>query len=231
MDRPSVTVWNEHVHEREDPHVAGLYPEGLHGALAAPLRAAGLTVGTATLEQPGQGLPAATLAVTDVLLWWGHRAHEAVEDGLVDRLQQAVLAGMGLLVLHSGHYSKIFRRLMGTSGSLHWRDAGESEHLWCVAPGHPIAAGLGRGFRIPAEETYGEPFDIPAPDELVLVSGFAGGDVFRSGCCYYRGKGRVFYFRPGDQTYPTYHQPEVQRVLLNAVRWAAPRHGRAQESA
>lgn len=223
-----VTVWNEHVHEREDPQVAARYPQGIHGALAEPLRAAGLVVRTATLEQ---GLPAALLADTDVLLWWGHRAHDVVEDALAARVQEAVLAGMGLLVLHSGHFSRVFRRLMGTSGRLHWRDAGESEHLWCVAPGHPVAAGLGRGFRIPAEETYGEPFDIPAPDELVLVSGFSGGDVFRSGCCYYRGKGRVFYFRPGDQAYPTYHQPEVQRVIRNAVRWAAPCRGRVQESA
>jgi len=149
-------------------------------------------------------------------------AHQRVEDAVVDRVQANVLEGMGLIVLHSGHMSKIFRRLVGTSGALKWREAAEKERLWVVDPAHPIAQGLGEYFEIPHEEMYGEPFDIPSPDRLVFVSWFQGGEVFRSGCCFHRGNGRIFYFRPGHETYPTYHQKEVLQVITNAVRWAAP---------
>jgi trehalose utilization protein len=190
--------------------VAAVYPDGIHEAIAQPLRATGFPVRTVTLDEPEHGLSEAALAGTDVLIWWGHMAHDAVQDEIVTRVQQRVLAGMGLVVLHSGHFSKLFKRLMGTSCDLKWREADERERIWVVAPGHPIAAGLG------------EFFDIPAPDELVLVSWFQGGEVFRSGCCYTRGAGRIFYFRPGHETYPTYYDANVQRVITNAVRWAAP---------
>jgi trehalose utilization protein len=227
-----VTVWNEFRHERDSAHPAHtIYPEGIHGAIAAGLRRTkggdhpGLEVRTATLDEPAQGLPPAVLESTDVLLWWGHVAHDEVPDELVAQVQQRVLDGMGLIVLHSGHYSKIFKRLMGTSCNLKWREGDDRERLWVVEPGHPIAEGLEESIEVGPEEMYGERFDIPAPETLVLVSWFTGGEVFRSGCCYTRGQGKIFYFRPGHEAFPTYFNPDVRRVLANAVRWAAPVHG------
>jgi trehalose utilization protein len=222
-----VTIWNEFRHEQDTAHPAhAIYPNGIHGAIAASLREhPDLEVRTATLDEPDQGLPPAVLESTDVLLWWGHGAHEAVLDTLVEQAQQRVLDGMGLIVLHSGHYSKIFRRLMGTSCALKWREGQDKERLWVVEPGHPIAEGLGECIELGPEEMYGERFDIPAPETLVMVSWFTGGEVFRSGCCYTRGLGKVFYFRPGHESFPTYFNPEVRRVLVNAVRWSAPVSG------
>ncbi len=227
MTKPiRVTVWNENRHEKTNEAIARLYPEGMHGQIARHLRQQpGLEVRTATLDEPDHGLTADVLAATDVLTWWGHMAHDEVQDAIVDRVHQRVLDGMGLIVLHSGHYSKIFRQLMGTTCSLKWREIGERERLWVVEPGHPIAEGLNECFEIPAVEMYGERFDIPAPDTLVFVSWFQGGEVFRSGCCYHRGKGKVFYFRPGHETYPIYYHPDVLQVIANAVRWAAPVNG------
>lgn len=221
----NVTVWNEYRHEKKNAEIAKIYPEGMHAPIANFLRAEGLNVRTATLDEPEHGLTAEVLSQTDVLTWWGHTAHAEVKDEIVDRVQQRVLEGMGLIVLHSAHFSKIFKRLMGTSCDLRWRAAGERERIWVVEPGHPIAAGLGPYFEIQHEEMYGERFDIAAPDALIFVSWFQGGEVFRSGCCYQRGKGKIFYFRPGHETYPTYHQPEVLRVIGNAVRWAEPLGG------
>jgi trehalose utilization protein len=216
-----VTVWNEYRQELTDAPVRAIYPDGIHGAIADGLREAGFDVRTATLDEPEHGLSDAVLAETDVLTWWGHVAHPEVDDAVVDRVHRRVLEGMGLIVLHSGHFSKVFRQLMGTSCDLKWREAGEHERVWVVDPSHPIAEGLGESFLIEQEEMYGEPFDIPAPDRLVLVSWFTGGEVFRSGCCYQRGRGRIFYFRPGHETHPTYFHPDVRRVIANAVRWAA----------
>jgi trehalose utilization protein len=219
-----VTVWNEGVHERTKPEMAGTYPDGMHGAIAEGLRdgVTGAHIRTATLDQPGQGLPPEVLDDTDVLLWWGHMAHDEVQDAVVARVVDRVLGGMGLIVLHSGHYSKVFRALMGTTCSLDWRNTGERELVWTIDPTHPIAAGIDHPIVIPEQEMYGEPFDIPAPDELVFVSSFAGGEVFRSGVTYRRGRGRVFYFSPGDEAYPVYFHPQVRRVLANAVEWARP---------
>jgi len=218
-----VLIWNENRHERSDPKVAAIYPDGIHAAIAEPLRhESDMTVRTATLDEPEHGLTAAALDPTDVLVWWGHMAHEEVSDAVAERVQQRVLQGMGLVVLHSAHMSKPFTRLMGTSCLLRWREAGEKERLWVVEPGHPIAVGLGPWFEITHEEMYGERFDVPSPEATVFISWFAGGNVFRSGCCYTRGKGRIFYFRPGHETFPTYKQREVQVVIRNAVRWAAP---------
>jgi trehalose utilization protein len=219
---PRVTVWNEYRHEKNDPRVASIYPDGIHETIARHLREEGFTVGSATLDEPEHGLSYELLNQTDVLTWWGHQAHDQVADEIVERVQQRVLDGMGLIVLHSGHFSKIFKRLMGTTCNLKWREIGEKERIWVVEPGHPIAAGLGEYFEIPQAEMYGEHFDIPAPDTLVFVSWFQGGELFRSGCCFHRGRGKIFYFRPGHETYPIYDQPEVQRVISNAVRWAAP---------
>ena len=223
MSRPlRIIVWNEFRVERSNREVRAIYPEGIHTALAAPLRAAGHAVRLATLDEPEHGLGGDVLGETDVLLWWGHQAHAEVRDEVVERVHARVLAGMGLIALHSAHFSKIFTRLMGTSCGLKWRLAGERERLWVVAPSHPIVEGLPERIDLAHEEMYGEPFDIPAPDELVLVSWFQGGEVFRSGCCFRRGSGRIFYFRPGDESFPTYHEPLIQRLIINAVRWAAP---------
>jgi len=230
-----VTVWNEFRHERSDDAVRAIYPDGIHAAIAAGLvEHGGFEVRSATLDEPDHGLTAAALAETEVLTWWGHVAHDDVEDEVVDRIHARVLDGMGLVVLHSGHFSKIFRRLMGTSCDLKWREDGRRERIWVVDPSHPIAEGLDESFVLAEEEMYGEHFDIPPPDELVFVSWFEGGEVFRSGCTFRRGRGRIFYFRPGHETYPTYHHPLVGRVIANAVRWAgepsgvAPTFGRRE---
>lgn len=224
MQNLRVTIWNEFIHERNRAAVARIYPRGMHQTLAEALgRHGGLTVRTATLDEPEQGLPAAVLDGTDVLLWWGHAAHEAVKDELAARVQERVIAGMGLLVLHSGHESKVFKRLMGTSYHLCWREAGECERVWTVNPGHPIAAGLGDCIELEQSEMYGEPFGIPTPDDLIFISWFEGGEVFRGGCTWTRGSGRIFYFSPGHEAYPIYHHPEIQRVITNGVLWARPR--------
>src|SRR3954469_14328669 len=218
-----ITVWGENVHERNEEAVRVIYPEGMHTAIASGLLnllGDEAQVRTATLDQPEHGLTGAILADTDVLTWWGHIAHDQVADEVVARVHDAVLGGMGLLVLHSAHYSKILRRLLGTSCSLRWRNEGEREPVWTVNPSHPIAQGVPHPIVIDAQEMYGEHFDIPQPDELVFISSFAGGEVFRSGCCFTRGAGRVFYFRPGHETHPVFFQPEVQQVIANAVEWA-----------
>ena len=227
-DALRVVVWNEFVHERQNSRVAEIYPKGLHETIAASLRSdPGLRVETAVLSDVEQGLSPERLANTDVLLWWGHAAHDAVSDDLARRIQERVVEGMGFIALHSGHNSKPFKRLMGTSCMLCWREAGERERVWVTSPGHPIAAGLGDCIEIEHSEMYGEPFGIPTPDEQVFISWFEGGEVFRGGCCWTRGSGRVFYFSPGHEAYPIYHHPEIQRVLLNAVKWARPQGRRA----
>ena len=218
-----VTVWGENVHETKHEAVAKVYPNTMHRCIAdGLLESPDFEVRTATLQEPEHGLTQEVLDNTDVLTWWGHAAHGEVKDEIVDRVQKRVLQGMGLIVLHSGHYAKIFKRLMGTSCSLTWREAGEKERLWVCNPGHPIAQGIDKYFEIPNTEMYGEPFGIPAPDEQVFISWFEGGEVFRSGCTWKRGNGKIFYFRPGHETYPIYFHPTVKLVLKNAVKWAAP---------
>ncbi len=218
-----VTVWNEFLHEKKHEAVRKVYPEGIHKVIADGLRkAGGFEVREAWQEQPEHGLTEEVLAQTDVLFWWAHMGHGMVEDAIVDRVQQRVLEGMGIVFLHSGHFSKPFKRLMGTSCDLKWREVGEKERLWVVDPGHPIADGLPEYFELPETEMYGEHFDIPQPDQQVFISWFAGGEVFRSGCCWHRGKGKIFYFRPGHETYPIYYNETIQHVLANGARWAAP---------
>lgn len=217
----NVTVWNENRHEQQNPVVREIYPKGIHGAIASFLEEA-FNVRTATLDEPEHGLTQEVLDGTDVLIWWGHLAHGEVSDEVVERVKQRILDGMGLIVLHSGHFSKIFKTLMGTSCDLKWREADEKERIWIVDPSHPIAEGIGESIELEKEEMYGEHFDIPAPDQLVMVSWFEGGEVFRSGCTYQRGNGKIFYFRPGHETYPTYYHKDVQKVIENAVKWAAP---------
>lgn len=221
-----VTIWNEFVHER-DPKELGekirkIYPNGMHALLKEKLASPDLDIRLSSLEQPEQGLPDSLLNDTDVLLWWGHCAHAKVEDALVDRIQKRVLSGMGLIVLHSGHFSKIFKRLMGTSCSLHWRDVGEKERLWCLAPNHPITQGVPETFTLPHSEMYGEHFEIPDDGKLIYVSWYEGGNVFRSGVAFNRDNGKIFYFSPGHETYPIYYDANVLKVIGNAIRWAAP---------
>jgi trehalose utilization protein len=220
-----VTVWNENLHEKTHKEVQEVYPKGIHTAIAEGIAQPGFEVRTATLEQPEHGLTQEVLDNTDVLIWWGHKGHDKVEDEIVNRVQQRVWKGMGLIVLHSGHFSKIFKKLMGTSCDLKWREANEKERIWVVDPAHPIAEGLGEYFELEHEEMYGEHFDIPAPDELVFLSWFEGGEVFRSGCTYHRGNGKVFYFRPGHETHPTYYDKNVLKVISNGIKWAAQARG------
>jgi len=223
-EKIKVTVWGEFRHEKSNEAVKKLYPDGMHATIAKGLKAAGdIEVRTATLDEPEHGLTEAVLDSTDVLTWWGHAAHGEVADKIVERVKARVLTGMGLIVLHSGHYSKIFRSLMGTNCSLKWREAAEKERLWNIEPGHPITQGIGEYIELPNAEMYGERFDIPTPDKLVFISWFEGGEVFRSGCCWERGNGRIFYFRPGHETYPIFHNPQIIKVITNAVRWAKPR--------
>lgn len=220
-------VWGENIHERENDAVRRIYPEGMHTAIASALEEVpSIDAGTATLQEPDHGLGQSRLGETDVLLWWGHAAHGAVDDAVVERVVQAVWQGMGLVVLHSGHFSKVFKRLMGAPCSLRWREAGELERVWAVNPAHPIAEGIPPYVEVPMSEMYGEPFWVPEPEETVFVSWYEGGEVFRSGLTWRRGAGKIFYFGPGHETYPIYHQAEVRQILRNAVRWAhnpAPR--------
>ena len=217
-----VTVWNEYVHERSDEKVKEIYPNGIHGAIADFLKSDDIEVRCATLDDEECGLTKEVLDNTDVLLWWGHMCHNKVPDEVAMRVRDAVLEGMGAIFLHSAHHSKPFRFLMGTSCNLGWREDGDLERVWISKPSHPIVQGIDRYFEIPHEEMYGEPFDIPEPDQLIMMGWYEGGEVFRSGCCYNRGNGRVFYFQPGHESYPTYYIPEVQRIIKNAVHWAAP---------
>jgi len=218
-----VTVWGENRVERSDADVRAIYPEGMHETIADAIRehlGGSVEVRTATLDDPQHGLARPLLAATDVLTWWGHLAHDEVRDDVAAAVQQRVLDGMGLVVLHSGHLSKPFTRLMGTSCNLRWREADDRELVWTVSPAHPIARGIPPVFAIERQEMYGEFFDIPPPDELVFISSFTGGEVIRSGCCFLRGKGRVFFFAPGHEHHPVYHHADVRRVIANAVLWA-----------
>jgi trehalose utilization protein len=217
-----VTIFNEFRHEKQKESIRAIYPDGIHGAIKAGIEDEEILVRTVTLDDPECGLTQEVLDDTDVLLWWGHMAHHEVPDEVAQRVRDAVHSGMGAIFLHSGHHSKPFRLLMGTPCNLTWREDGDYELVWVVNPAHPIAQGIGRFIKLEEVETYGEPFSIPEPDELVFIGSYEGGEVFRSGCCWQRGNGRVFYFQPGHETYPIYHQPEIIKVIKNAIHWAKP---------
>ena len=216
-----VTVWNEFAHEKTDETVKSIYPDGIHGQIKNFLKD-DFEVRTATLDDEECGLTQEVLDNTDVLLWWGHMRHGYVPDEVAERVYKAVISGMGLVVLHSGHHSKIFKKLMGTTCNLCWREDGDMERVWVVNPAHPIASGLGKYFELEHEEMYGEPFGIPEPDETVFLGWYEGGECFRSGVTYHRGNGKIFYFQPGHESYPTYYNKDVQTVIKNAVKWANP---------
>ncbi len=226
IKKVKVTIWNEFIHEKESEQVKKVYPEGIHKVIAEKFKPEeNFVTKTATLHEPEHGLTEKTLDDTDVLLWWAHTAHNQVKDEIVERVYNYVLKGMGLICLHAAHASKIFQKLCGTDTQLKWREVGEKERIWVIEPGHPIAEGLGEKIELENTEMYGEHFNIPAPETLVFISWFEGGEVFRSGCCYQRGKGKVFYFRPGHETYPIYYKDDIIKVLINAVNWAAPVKG------
>lgn len=216
-----VTIWNEYRHEKINEEVEKVYPEGIHKQLASFLTEE-FEVKTATLDEVEHGLTEDVLNNTDVLIWWGHMAHHEVRDEIVQRVHQRVLQGMGLIVLHSGHMSKIFMSLMGTSCDLKWREADETCRIWNVNPSHPIVEGVGEYIELEKEEMYGEHFDIPVPDELIFINWYKGGEVFRGGCTFRRGNGKIFYFQPGHETYPSYYNKQVQLVIKNAVKWCNP---------
>ena len=216
-----VLIWNENIHEKEMPQITEMYPGGLHGFIASFLKSDDVEVSTATLDDPECGLTEEVLAQTDVLVWWGHAGHHLVPDEVVERVHNHILSGMGLIVLHSGHFSKIFKKINGTSCSLKWRD-GAKERLWTIKPNHPIAEGVDETFTIDCEEMYGEPFDIAEPMETIFMGWFNGGEVFRSGCTWVRGNGKIFYFQPGHETNRAFHNENVQRIIKNAVKWACP---------
>jgi len=217
-----VTIWNEFVHEKNEPEVAAVHPNGIHGTLAEFLgKEEDFSIRTCTLHDPEHGLTEEVLDDTDVLVWWGHKSHHLVDDAIVTRVYKRVMAGMGFIALHSAHHSKIFTKLMGTTCNLRWRHGARSR-VWVVSPNHPIAAGVEETFSLPQEEMYGEPFDIPNPDDVVFMSWFNGGEVFRSGCTWTRGKGKVFHFQPGHELYRSFFDKNVQQVIKNAIRWANP---------
>lgn len=223
MGKINVTIWNEYHHERTKDSVARIYPEGIHGAIRQKLSEAGdYNIRIATLDMEEHGLTQEVLDNTDVLIWWGHCQHAAVSDDVVQRVKDRVLDGMGFIALHSAHASKPFKALMGTSCRVKWRENDEKERVWVIEPSHPIAKNIPEYIEFAEEETYGERFDIPTPDELVFVSWFEGGEIFRSGCCYQRGLGKIFYFRPGHEEYPTYYRDDVTQILANAIAWANP---------
>lgn len=225
MNKIRVTVWNEYRHERSNEEVKQVYPQGIHHCLAEFLgKERDFEVRTATLDDDEHGLSQQVLDDTDVLLWWGHKAHDEVSDEIVDRVHARILNGMGFVPLHSAHYAKITRKLMGTSSFLKWRVGDDHERLWVVRPNHPITAGIGEYIELEREEMYGEFFDVPEMAELLFISWFKGGEVCRSGFTFRRGLGNVFYFRPGHETFPTYYNEQVQRVIVNGIRWAAPVH-------
>ncbi len=217
-----ITIWNEFRHEKTDDAVKHLYPDGIHMAIRSFLEEeTDFAVETATLDEPEHGLTDKVLGKTDVLIWWGHMAHQEVKDTVVEKVYNRVLHGMGLIVLHSGHKSKIFMKLMGTTCNLRSReDERENSRIWTIEPSHPIARGIGPWIELEHEEMYGERFDIPTPESLIFVSWFKGGEVFRSGCTWRRGGGKIFYFQPGHETFPGFYNKEIQTVIKNAVRWA-----------
>ena len=224
-----VLVWNEFRHEKQNEKIKKIYPDGMHAVISKHLNSQGdIKASLACLDEPEHGLTEKVLEQTDVLIWWGHGAHHEVKDEIVARVHRRVLEGMGIVCLHSAHFSKIFKVLMGTSCVLNWRDGGK-ERIWTIEPSHPIAEGIPEYFELPETEMYGERFDIPTPEKVIFISWYPGGEVFRSGCVWERGHGRIFYFSPGHETFPIYYDKNILKIITNGVRWAAPRIIKKQE--
>lgn len=216
-----VTIYNEFFHEQSEEDIRKIYPDGIHIAIKNAIEDDEISVRTVTLDTIDE-LTDELLDDTDVLIWWGHMRHDDVPDEVAERVKEAVWGGMGAIFLHSGHHSKPFKLLMGSSCNLTWREDGDRELVWVVNPAHPIAKGIGRFIKLDHEETYGEPFTIPEPDETVFIGSYEGGEVFRAGCCFRRVNGKIFYFQPGHESFPTYYNPDIIKVIKNAVEWAKP---------
>ena len=270
-----VLVWDEQQLEQKQAY-GGRF---LGDTIAAHLgKQSGITVKSVNLDSPEQGLDAATLEATDVIIWWGHKQHDRISTAHADAVVQRVMAGkLALVALHSAHFAQPFMRLMherakadapglipsaerataklDLSAPLQrapvtrdgpltprvekfgdvwrlippvcvfpaWRADGAPSHVTTLLRKHPLARGLPARWEIPQTEMYDEPFHVPRPDAVVFEEHWDKGEHFRSGCVWTVGKGRVFYFRPGHETYPVYSQQEPLRVLENAVRWLAPR--------
>ena len=223
MNRIRVTVWNEFRHEKSKEEVKAIYPNGLHAVIKEFLdEDETLEVRLAALDDPDNGLPEEVLNTTDVLVWWDHCARAEVPDALAEKIRARVYEGkMGFIALHSSHRSKAFCSIVGTNGNLSW-GSNRKEVIWNVFPSHPIAKGIPAHFTLEEEELYCEPFYIPQPDELVFNGWYEGGYVFRSGACFYRGAGKVFYFQPGHESCRSFYNVYVRKIINNAVHWAAP---------
>lgn len=267
-----VLVWDEQQPQQKQAYGDKFLGETIAAHLAGK---PGITVKTTNLDSPEQGLEAATLDATDVVVWWGHVKNGALTDLHAERLVARVRDGkLALIALHSAHWSKPFVRLMQdraksdalaqvpsneratakweylnetilykapqrsdpfTPSLAHaggvwrltlplcvfpaYRPDGAPSHVTTLLPRHPIAAGLPAKWDVAQTEMYDEPFHVPPPDAVIFEERWDQGEHFRSGCVWQVGKGRVFYFRPGHETYPVYQQAEPLRVIENAVRW------------
>jgi len=214
-----VLLWSE----RTEP--VEIYPTGINGALADYLnKQDGIEAKTAQLSDPEAGLGEAALANADVLIWFGHKKHKDVPDEIVERVVRHIRErGLGFIALHSAHYSKPLKVALQASGS--WSDyqnRGWAEQVWVVSPNHPLAKGL-KDFTLPKEEIYTEPFDVPAPEAVILEATWPSGHRTRECMVWTLGKGRFVYLRPGHEEYPTFFIPEMQRLISNAVLWAGKR--------
>lgn len=221
MSQESVNalVWSEGT-EPED-----VYPRGVRGPIADYLsEETDIEARTRSIEDEDQGVSGDDLEWADVILWWGHLRHDDVTDETVDRIEEHVREnGVGFVSLHSAHYARPYKRLIGMSGDLggHRLTDDESEYVEVCAPDHPIAEGVD-DFTLPEVEMFGEPYDIPEPETVVLHSEYSEGDEeFRSGVTFEFGEGRGFYLRPGHEEFEIYLDDNIQRIVTNATRWAA----------
>ena len=216
----NVTIWNEFRHEKTVEAAKKLYPDGLHAFIRDFLECEQVKVTLAALDDENQGLSDDLLKSTDVLIWWGHMAHGEVKDELVEKIYNRVHSGMGLICLHSAHGSKVFKKVLSSTGTLAW---GRNQKcvIWNLAPTHPIAAGVPLHFEL-FEELYSEPFAIPKPDDLIFTTWYEDGYIFRGGATFTRGLGKIFYFHPGHETCDSYYNEHVQTIIKNAVRFCAP---------
>ncbi len=208
--------------------IQNIYPGGIHRAIASSFDSADdIIVTTVTMDMPEYGLSDDLLANTDVLIWWAHKAHNQLPDRIAEKICNCVLKGMGFIALHSAHLSKPFRFLLGTSCTLKWR-MNDFCRIWNTCPSHPIAKNIPEMFELPKEEMFGEFFDIPKPDDVVFTSWFRGGEIFRGGCTWTRGYGKIFYFHPGHETNNSLLNPYVKQIIINSVYWAVSEKRREQ---
>lgn len=223
-----ITIYNEYIHEQEYDDIRKVYPNGIHGCLKEFFDTVeGFETNVATFDMTEHGLSEQVLQNTDVLIFWSHARQDEFSEAVADRVCEHIRRGMGFIGLHSAHYSKIMKKILGTSMTLKWRH-GDREKLWCINRSHPIAYKVPEMIELPEEEMYGEYFDIPKPDDIVFMGWFAGGEVFRSGCTFTRGFGKIFYFQPGHEEYPIYYRDEIRQILENAVRFCNPQMRRSE---